>query len=305
VSPELKEGRKMWKRRSAHVPILAFLAAGFGFALLAQAGPEAKPKPQGPYMGQTLPGTTPEVFAPGFISKPGKSEYGCTFFPDGNEFYFSRDGNTWFTILQADGWSKPKKAPWNTASVDMEPHVTADGSKLLYSSNRPEGSQPSGIWVLDREGTGWGRPRHLGPGMYPTTAQNGNLYITDIHVPGEERIGVRRFEDGQYGPLEMLDEGVNDGTPAIHPCISWDESFLIFDGPRPDALGGPGDSDFYISFRNPDGSWSPAAHFLEISSTKGDMTASLSPDGKYIFFFQHGDLWWVSAEIVERYRPKA
>jgi hypothetical protein len=132
------------------------------------------------------------------------------------------------------------------------------------------------------------------------------LYRPDsarIELARRRQASVWRGEKPERVPC--VDYGFWDER-AMHklaPADSWDESFLIFDGPRPDALGGPEDTDFYISFRNPDGSWSPAAHFLEISSTKEDMTASLSPDGNYIFFFQHGDLGWVSAEIVERYRP--
>jgi hypothetical protein len=32
--------------------------------------------------------------------------------------------------------------------------------------------------------------------------------------------------------------------------------------------------------------------------------AMLSPDGKYLFFSAGGDIYWVSAKIIEDLRPK-
>jgi Tol biopolymer transport system component len=281
------------------------MAAGLGLALAAQCPTEEASKPQGPYVGQAPPGTAPVVFAPGFVCKGPSNEYGCTFTPDGSEFYFSRNGNTLSTVLHSDGWSKPKKTPWNTSKIEMEPHVTADGAKLWFSSNRKwqGASVGPGIWVMDRLEAGWGEPRYHCPGMYPTTAANGNLYYTDLDNPEGARIVMQRFEDGRYLPPEPLGDGVNGILPNAHPCIAADESYLIFDSRRPGAMGGEGDDDHYISFRNPDGTWGEAQHFDEISATGSNMCASLSPDGKYLFFFRDSDIWWVSAEVIERYRP--
>jgi hypothetical protein len=299
----MKSARTCWR-------ILAFLLlAGLSATHFAQAGTEEKKKPKGPYLGQTPPGTTPVLFASSFLKA---TAFACTFTPDGKEFYYTRmaGGRNYVYVSQetSKGWTKPKKASFNTGLGDAEPHITADGTQLYWSSGRlgPDGSY--GMWVMDRVGTGWGEPRFFGPSlMYITTARNKNLYVTDMSDLELQKIAVRRFENGQYGPLELLGEGINDGTPAVHPCIAWDESYLIFDGPRPDALGGPGDWDCYISFRNPDGSWTQAAHFLEISSPDVEMCTSLSPDGKYLFFGRSGPsgshIWWVSSEILERYRP--
>lgn len=282
--------------------IVPLLALGAGLALSAQVyQPEAN-RPQGPYVGQAPPGATPVVFAPGFVCKGPTVEYGCTFTPDGDEFYFSRDGNTRFTVLDADGWSKPKAAPWNTKKIDMEPHVTADGTRLWFSSDRKlEGvSVGPGIWVMERAGSGWGEPRYHGPGMYPTTAANGDLYYTDLDNPEGDRIVMQRFEGGEYGPVEPLGDGVNGFLPCAHPCVSWDGSFVLFDSPRP---GTPNDPwHLFVSFRMPDGTWSEAARLEETGQAN---IASLSPDGKYLFFNRDRDIWWVSAEIIERYRPAA
>ncbi|MEW6758106.1 MAG: hypothetical protein AB1347_07790 [Acidobacteriota bacterium] len=290
----------MVKRRNARWFILLVAGAGFGLALQAQAPGEEASKPQGPYVGQAPPGTEPVVFAPGFVCKGPTNEYGCTFTPDGTEFYFSRNGNTLSTVLQPDGWPKPRKTPWNTPKIEMEPHVTADGTKLWFSSDRKwQGAAVGpGIWVMDRVGTGWGEPRYHCPGMYPTTAANGNLYYTDLENAEGARIVMQRFEDGEYAPMEPLGDEVNAVLPNAHPCIAWDESFLVFDSTRPGGPAAPW--HLYVSFRLPDGAWSEPKRIVETGESN---IASLSPDGMYLFYNSGREIYWVSTEILERYRP--
>jgi hypothetical protein len=42
-----------------------------------------------PYLGQAVPGLTPERFAPGVVSTDA-IEFNSVFSPDGREFYFTR-----------------------------------------------------------------------------------------------------------------------------------------------------------------------------------------------------------------------
>jgi hypothetical protein len=98
---------------------------------------------QGPYLGQKLPGTKPEVFAPGVVSTAAH-EFACSFTPDGKEFYFSRRETQQSPTLimvskNIDGvWTKPEAAPFNDNSgrvqaLSFEPMVTPDGRLLLFS----------------------------------------------------------------------------------------------------------------------------------------------------------------------------
>jgi Tol biopolymer transport system component len=76
---------------------------------------------------------------------------------------------------------------------------------------------------------------------------------------------------------------INTAANDYDPCISPDESFLIFtaDG-RKDIFGG---IDLYISFRLEDGSWSTPKNMGEkINSSRHDVCPYISPDGKYFFF---------------------
>jgi len=138
--------------------------------------------------------------------------------------------------------------------------------------------------------------------MYVTTAQSGNLYLTDINREAGGGLAVQIFENDSFGPLKKIEGGPNSFRTA-HPCIAPDESWLVFDGYGPDALGGEGDDDFYVCFRQGD-SWTEPIHLPEgISDRGGNMCASVSPDGKYLFFHGRRDIHWVSTQVIEQLRP--
>ena len=85
--------------------------------------------------------------------------------------------------------------------------------------------------------------------------------------------------------------------------------FLIFDSKRPGAVGGEGDIDLYICFRNKKRMWGDAISMGDkINSPLQDHVASLSSDGKYLFF-AHGeqdcwDIYWVDAKVIDELKPE-
>jgi len=264
----------------------------------------------GPYLGQEPPGLEPKIFAPGIISTAGNFEFSCTFSPDGKEFYFTRrkDGSPnniiYVTHLMDDGWAAPAPAPFNGKFGGNEPHITPDGNKLYFGSSRPlpeSGETTYAIWEMDRTNSGWSEPRHHGSGMYVSVTNDGTMYLTEITVAF--KIGRKHLVDGVYGAVEILEGPVNSPVPGVHPCISPDESYMIFDSRRPGGQGGEG--DLYVCFRNPDGSWSEAVNLGDQINTKGtNFCAALSPDGKYIFYETSRDIYWVSAQILDSLRPQ-
>jgi Tol biopolymer transport system component len=114
-----------------------------------------------------------------------------------------------------------------------------------------------------------------------------------------------------------------------HPAVAPDESYLLFQSSRP---GGYGGVDFYVSFRNDDGSWSQPENLGEAVSGPGNVISPmLSPDGMYFFFARNGPaepfsfhggsfadllghlrgpengygcLYWVDAEVVYQQHPR-
>lgn len=267
---------------------------------------------QGPYLDQTPPGLVPEVFAPGIVSLAGHFEFAITFSPDGKELFFTRrkepDGQNMIMTShwEDDGWSAPQEAEFAKGYSSNEPSITPDGRKLYFGCRRqrPGGDRPEyGIWVTERANGHWGEARYHGPGMFVSSSLDRDLYMTSLTEAAGEGIVRYPFLDGNYGPPEWLGGGVNVPKPGAHGFIAPDESFIVFDSyQRPGGQGGEG--DLWVCFKNPDGTWGEAINLGDgVNTPATNFCPSLSPDGKYLFFSTYRDIYWVSAEAIERLRP--
>lgn len=271
---------------------------------------------QGPYLGQTPPGTTPEIFAPNFVSTSAH-EFSCSFSSDGTEFYFARrDPNQGIPLIMVtrllDGaWTEPAVVPFVQNRMSFEPRVTPDGGRLYFTWQNPLPGQegpPMDVWYVDREGDGWSQPRNPGPplspmkAMYVSLTQEGTIYTSDVSEgPGREGIATARMTDGEYGDLVRLGPPINIGAQDMYPYVAPDESYLIFASRRgsPDNLG-----TLFISFRAPNGQWSDPRE-IDLGMPAG--LPLISPDGKYLFFTAgergRSDIYWVEATFLEELRP--
>lgn len=110
----VKNIRQNLRLRRAAAACFLVLAIGVASDILGRTGQAGK----GPYFGQKPPGTTPQIFAPGIVSTDAH-EFGCSFSPDGKEFYFTRRETPRSPTLimvskYVDGvWTKPEAAPFN------------------------------------------------------------------------------------------------------------------------------------------------------------------------------------------------
>ncbi len=260
-----------------------------------------------PYFGEKPPGLTPKLFAPGIISTFGHFEFACTFSPDGREFYFTRrkdEGGANVIMVSKwgeSGWTAPDTAEFSKSGWNNEPHITPDGQRLYFGTTRikPGEDRPSyGIWAMNRLDSGWGQPEFATDGMYVSATHDGSIYLTDISGQTEGGIVKMTLEDGVLKEPVRLDGGVNTPVNGIHPFIAPDESFLLFDCYRKEGFGGEG--DLYVSFRNSEGMWGEALNLgPEVNGPGTDICASLSPDGRYIFYTRYRDIYWVSIKILE------
>jgi hypothetical protein len=268
------------------------------------------------YFGQKPPGIKPEMFAPGIISTDKYFEISCTFTPDGKEFYFTRRGEEFgerntlcVSKLINDKWTQPEVASFSGTHFDYEPHISPDGQKLYFGTNRstPVDAEPGSggnIWFVERKGDTWGNPKYHCNGMFASITQNGALYV------GRGRDGICRQEnkDNKYSEFVSLNDPINLPRIDFHPFISPDESYLIFDSyDRPENISV---ADLYISFKKEDGSWGkPINMGNDINTKEWEGCPFVSRDGKYFFFtrannFEKGDIYWVSTEIIENLRSK-
>ncbi|MCP5050076.1 MAG: hypothetical protein GY940_23125, partial [bacterium] len=275
-----------------------------------------KPHVRGDYLGQSPPGLTPEVFAPGIVSTD-KYEFGCTFSPDQKQFYFSRKvvdiyGDAYIFSMErekgGDRWSAAQVASFSGKYNDMEPLITPDGKRLYFGSDRPLSGKGEGkdtdIWYLDRTGAGWSKPRNAGPVLnssqreyYVSAANDGTLYFTG-YGEGVGDIFRSRFIDGSYTGREPLGPGINTIAHESHPFIAPDGSYLIVDSsPRE---GEKRERGLFISFRKAGNTWSPLKYMGRIlNGENGAGFSMVSPDGKYLFFQRDGDIYWVSSKVIE------
>lgn len=257
----------------------------------------------------------PELFLPGIVSTPEFQEFSCTISPDMTEFYFSRTGQFANTTIMVSyfrdgGWTDPKPAAFTNPDYrDLEPHLTMDGKRLFFDSTRPKPGSSSannwGIWITERSerGSPWETPEYFGQGMFLTTAENGNLYYTDISTYRQSKgISFRTpTEDGYSAPIPLPQE-VNRNF-AAHPVIAPDESFIVFDAFYPDGQGKGKTPDYYISYKENDGSWTEAVNLGDtINGPLHNNCASISPDGTTFFYTYEGDIFRLNASDLQGYR---
>ena len=286
------------RRASRAVVMLTTLAVTIGLIDLHRAA-SAEPAAIGTVLANA-PG--PEMWGGGLISTP-LDELNTVFSPDGKELYWSialpagNGGVIMMSKLVNGKWTPAEIAPFSGQYTDWDPFFTPDGKRILFVSNRPNGSEQKGppdfdIWAVTRTSDGgWSAPENLGAPVnspraeyYPSIAADGTLYFSANREgrPGAFDLFRSRLVDGKYTEPESLGPNVNAPTPEIDNYIAPDQSFIVFNASgRPDDLGR---GDLYVSF-NENGQWTPAKHLpAPINSSAREYCPIGSPDGKYLYF---------------------
>lgn len=279
----------------------------------------------GPYLGQKPPGATPEIFAPGIVSKSDYHEHSSpAFSPDGKEVYWSAycalDGveneRIFFSKLKGGVWTAPEIVEFTKESDGGCPTFSPDGNRLYFHSWRPysfsERFGQYNLYYVERSSYGWGEPIKLSPTVNsdkgtwsPSCGPDGSLYFDSERegVKGTGDIYHSRFVNGTFEEAESLGDGVNTKHREFSPYVALDGSYILFTRYTKRPKG----NQIYVSFRKPDGSWARAVSLGEkIELCKSARFSTLSPDGKYLFFCafkdRDVDIYWVDAKIIELFR---
>ncbi|MFC1619906.1 TolB family protein [Candidatus Neomarinimicrobiota bacterium] len=279
---------------------------------------------RGPWLGQEPPGKTPELFGEGIISTSLDLHSCPVFSPDGRLVLWrvmnSGDANgVYFMEMVDSAWTPPRKAPFIETGPGVTndvPWFSLDGETLYFMSDRPVGSsgRKKRIWTVDREAGAWLEPvalDALNPGDITlhwqfSISADGVFYLTGMSENGYGAYDIFKAEpDKREYAIELMEFPINSTDSDICPFIAPDESYLIFASSNRDD--GYGQTDLYISFREPDGSWgAPMNMGPGINSPSQDWCPVVSHDGRYLFFtsFRNGSChaWWVDAGIIAELR---
>ena len=263
------------------------------------------------YMGQSPPGETLTIFAPGLVSTSDAVELNGVFSPDLREFFFTRmtrvpSGDRVFRMYRSvasdDGsWSAPEQVPVypdNAPSLAVDMAYSPDGRRLYFLGRHPHPLSPdnpgSDIWVSERTSEGhWSLAVPVPPPVwteesesYPSFAPDGTLQFSSRRPGGFGESDLWRaplLGDGEFGTPVNLSEIVNSEYTEGDSCVAPDGSYIVLTSGRP---GGYGNGDLYVSFRDPcTGAWNgPVNLGGQINSGNTDYCPMITPDGRFLFF---------------------
>ncbi len=286
----------------------------------------------GPYLGQELPGNTPEIFAPGLISRSDSLAGGVAFSGDGLLLAYKLevpaetwDEQIWFSFEQAGRWTEPSRIPFDGQFHDWDFQFSRAERSLHFTSKRParfqgNESKYSHIWKSEFIKGGWTEPTLVAEPVnqldnysgHPSFTTDGTVYFHSQRPDGLGGTDIYRARliNGKYAEAENLGEVINTPGQDLDPAIAPDESFLIFLSGRPNS--GPTAFDLFIAFRDPDDKWSkPKGLYPLVGNNAG--LPGISADGKYFFFTRYKkvgdandgeligmDAYWVSTAAFRK-----
>jgi hypothetical protein len=240
-------------------------------------------------------------------------------------------------------WTPPEVLVFSGSKyVDLYPFITYDGKALFFQSDRPtnhpELKNTYNIWRCQRVPGGWSEPEPLPPPINgrgdvsgPSLSLAGTFYFTLMSGGPQDGIYESEYREGKFSEPRRLPENVNVKEGGFDGVIAPDGSYYLLN--VYDKKGNSfGATDLYVTFRDAAGGWTPLVNLGGTINTKlNEGSAMISPDGKFIFFSgyllshnffndsltyadilnnslkpQHGnsDIYWISAEIIKRLRPK-
>ncbi len=316
--------------------IILFLSLVISMSISINAQDKDFPNLTGPYLGQKPPGLIAQLFAPGVVSTEHFEHSSPVFTPDLKELY-------WSTQLEENGrdvakpiyfmrmvngvWTKPERVPFSNQWPCAEnPFISIDGSRLFFMASDNIRPEKADIFYVNRTKDSWSDPINPGepingPETYegqPTVSKNGTLYyISSNGKAAGSGLFFSRLEKGRYQKPIYMDKKFNNLEDDWTPYIAPDERYFIFSSFR---KGGYGSGDLYICFKQKDGTWGAIINMgNKINTIANERFPNVTPDGKYLFFNStrkipganannpgngKGDVYWISAKIIEDLIPK-
>ena len=284
--------------------LTSILVLLFGSMLYSQTIP-----PDSLYLGQTPPGNTPQIFAPGIISLTGRAEYGISISPVGDEMLFAL-GNwpykrTMIIKYENNHWTSPDTVSFSTTRSAEEAIYSPNGQRVYYYAyNPPNPVGGADLCYSEKNGSLWGQPINLGIPLNTSQDEYHPCIVSDSSVYFENTIGkicYSKFQNGAYLPRILLPSMFNDPNMAYgNPYVSPDESYFIFNSSRPGGFGG---TDLYIAYKKSDGTWTNPKNLGNIINTPTNECGSeITDDNLFLTYVSNNDIYWVSSDFIDSLR---
>jgi Tol biopolymer transport system component len=207
---------------------------------------------------------------------------------DGKWIYFSSNRLRTRAIwrMPANGKGGFTKITGDLSTVDTEPAVSPDGSKLAYTSRSPNAMSltPSYIWIANNDGS---LPTQMRAGHSPAWSPDGNHIA---FVSPENKIWVMDTDGGNPTQLTLGDS--IEANPVWTPT----GKHIVFASDRAQNDLKQKNYDIWIS--DADGSKQTQL----TSNGSFDASPAISSDGKYLYFFSNRGAQRTGQESLQIFR---
>ena len=246
------------------------------------------------HLGQTPPGDSAIVLATHLIPDD-YNIFGIVLSPLDDEFFLTIYRGNSGTILHSrrigSVWSELDTAFFANEKGLETITISPDGQLLTYTRSNPIAGWPynTDIYFCNRTDKGWSDTQPFPAAINIEFREAGHALTSDRTLyfasgrPTDDQkadIFMATCINGEYTTAEYVP---NLSTPADEDgiWISTDESYAIVESWQDENK-----KDFYISFRNEDGSWTKLKNMgPKINSPGFEGTPKVSSDGKYLFFW--------------------
>ncbi|HPE58049.1 MAG TPA: OmpA family protein [Bacteroidales bacterium] len=186
------------------------------------------------------------------------NDFGSTFTGDGQTMVYVRcsaeDGvgscDLYINFKDGDDWSEPINMGnvVNSVEWDSQPSISADGTKIIFASDREGGYGGSDLYLIEKNPFGdWGIPVNLGPRVNtpwteksPYIAPDGKtLYFSSYGHPGfgNADIFMSTLENNKWSDPVNLGQPLNSEGDDNYFTISASGEYAYFASTRAGGLG--------------------------------------------------------------------
>lgn len=262
--------------------------------------------------GQIPPGDSVRIFASGIISKTETKESALAISPGNDEIFFVRgewpNTKIMYMSKSENTWSLPDTAAFSKDCWATEPAFSPDGRYLYFSTSKGKSDiKYYNLWRIEKFKDGWSQPESLfdlgGDSIWefhPSVTEDGLLCFCywDVKKTSGD-IYISRCSANKCSEPKNPGLPINNEYSDADPFISKDGSYIIYSSDRP---GGYGGHDQYVSFKNNDETWTiPKNLGPKFNNREDNYDMDVSPDGKYIFLYLNGDIYWMLSSNLKPY----